>query len=208
MLRGCAAVASGLAAGCRPAREVSSHEVASVPLFNGHDLTGWEGDTLLWLVENGIIVGRSPGISYNDFLVTTESFADFVLRLQVQLVGNVGNSGIQFRSERVSGSMEMIGYQADIGEQYWASLYDESRRRETLAAPDSALLERVLRPGDWNDYEIHANGPRMQLKLNGETTVDYTEPESDIALSGRIGLQIHSGPAMEVRFRNIEIQQL
>jgi hypothetical protein len=48
----------------------------------------------------------------------------------------------------------------------------------------------------------------MQLKLNGETTVDYTEPESDIALSGRIGLQIHSGPALEVRFRNIEIQQL
>jgi hypothetical protein len=208
MLRRCAAVASGLAAGCQPAREDSTREGSTVPLFNGHDLTGWEGDTLLWLVENGTIVGRSPGISYNDFLVTTKSFADFVLRLQVQLVDNVGNSGIQFRSERVSGSMEMIGYQADMGAQYWASLYDESRRRETLAAPDSALLDRLLRLGDWNDYEIHANGPHMQLKLNGETTVDYTEPEPDIALSGRIGLQIHSGPALEVRFRNIEIQEL
>jgi hypothetical protein len=200
MLWRCAAAVSGLAAACRPA--------PLRPLFNGQDLTGWEGDPLLWLVENGAIVGRSPGISYNDFLVTTESFADFILRLQVQLVDNIGNSGIQFRSERVGGSMEMIGYQADMGDQYWASLYDESRRRETLAAPDSSLLDRILRLGDWNDYEIHAKGPHMQLKLNGETTVDYTEPESDIALSGRIGLQIHSGPALEVRFRNIEIQQL
>jgi 3-keto-disaccharide hydrolase len=203
VLRRCVAIASGLAAACRPA-----HEARPVPLFNGQDLTGWEGDPLLWLVENGVIVGRSPGIDYNDFLVTTASFTNFILRLQVQLVDNIGNSGIQFRSERVRGSMEMIGYQADIGEQYWASLYDESRRRETLAAPDPALLDSVLRPGDWNDYEIHANGPRLQLKLNGETTVDYTEPESDMALSGRIGLQIHSGPAMEVRFRNIEMQEI
>ncbi len=178
------------------------------PLFDGSSLAGWQGDESLWLVEDGAIVGRSPGIDYNDFLATDQSFGDFTLRFQIHLLGNSGNSGVQFRSERVPGETEMIGYQADVGPTYWASLYDESRRRKTLAAPDEPTLQRALKPGDWNDYEIHAEGSHIVLKLNGITTVDYTETDAGIPLTGRIALQIHSGPAMEVRFRNIEIREL
>jgi hypothetical protein len=115
---------------------------------------------------------------------------------------------VQFRSERMTGSMEMIGYQADIGDTYWGSLYDESRRRKTLVQPDAALLERVLRPDDWNDYEVMARGSHIQLKLNGETTVDYEETEPGIPASGLIAVQVHSGPALEIRFKDIEIQRL
>lgn len=178
------------------------------PLFDGSGLTGWQGDDSLWLVEDGAIVGRSPGIDYNDFLATERSFGDFILRFQIHLLDHSGNSGVQFRSERVLGETEMIGYQADVGETYWASLYDESRRRETLAAPDEETLQRALRPNDWNDYEIYAQGPHIVLTLNGITTVDYTETDPGIPLAGRIALQIHSGPAMEVRFRDIEIREL
>ena len=39
-------------------------------LFNGRDLTGWTGDSQLWSVENGEIVGRSPGLEHNTFLVS------------------------------------------------------------------------------------------------------------------------------------------
>ena len=102
----------------------------------------------------------------------------------------------------------MIGYQADVGPNYWASLYDESRRRQTLAAPDEVTLQRALKPNDWNEYEVHAQGPRIVLKLNGITTVDYQESDPAIPLNGRIALQIHSGPPMEVRFRNIQIREL
>lgn len=178
------------------------------PLFDGSGLTGWQGDKSLWLVENGAIVGRSPGIDYNDFLATDRSFGDFILRFQIRLLDNSGNSGVQFRSERIPGETEMIGYQADVGPTYWASLYDESRRRETLAAPDDQTLQRALKPNDWNDYEIYAEGPHIVLKLNGIATVDYTETDAGIPLTGRIALQIHSGPPMEVRFRNIEIREL
>ena len=178
------------------------------PLFDGQSLAGWQGDPLLWVVEDGMLIGRSPGIGYNDFLATEKSFANFTLRLEAQLVDNKGNSGIQFRSERVTGSMEMSGYQADIGPEYWGNLYDESRRNTNLAVADPKVLKKVLKPTDWNEYEIHAEGARVVLKINGGTTVDYTETDSSIAPTGRIAVQIHSGPALEVRFRDIRIKEL
>ena len=177
-------------------------------LFDGQSLAGWQGDTLLWLVEDGMLIGRSPGIGYNDFLATEKSFSNFVLRLQVQLIENKGNSGIQLRSERVTGSMEMSGYQADIGPEYWGNLYDESRRNTNLAVADAKVLKKVLKPTDWNEYEIHAEGSRVMLKINGGTTVDYTETDSSIAQDGRIAVQLHSGPALEVRFRDIRLKEL
>ncbi len=176
-------------------------------LFNGKDLTGWEGDAFLWRVEDGMIVGRSPGIAYNDFLTASEEFADFVLRFDVHLLKDVGNSGVQLRSRRMPGSMEMVGYQADIGPMWWGNLYDESRRKETLAQPSKATLRRALRPDQWNAYEIGATGKRIVLKLNGVVTVDYTEEDDSIEQAGLIGLQVHSGPPLEVRFRNLRIQR-
>lgn len=198
-----AAVAAGMSL---PAAHAA--EDGFEPLFNGKDLDGWEGDPFLWKVEDGMVVGRSPGISYNDFLTTTEEFSDFVLRFQIQLVDNIGNSGVQIRSRRVSGSMEMIGYQVDIGPSWWGSLYDESRRRVTLAAPSEATINKALKPTDWNDYEVQASGRHIVLKLNGVVTVDYTEEDESIEQTGLIGLQVHSGPPLEARFRNIRIKRV
>jgi len=198
-----AAVAAGMAL---PAADAA--EAGFEPLFNGKDLDGWEGDPFLWKVEDGMVVGRSPGIAYNDFLTTTEEYSDFVLRFQIQLVDNVGNSGVQIRSRRVPGSMEMIGYQVDVGPSWWGSLYDESRRRVTLAAPSEATIKKALKPTDWNDYEVQASGKHIVLKLNGVVTVDYTEEDESIEQTGLIGLQVHSGPPLEARFRNIRIKQL
>lgn len=198
-----AAVAAGMAL---PAADAA--EDGFEPLFNGKDLNGWEGDPFLWKVEDGMVVGRSPGIAYNDFLTTTEEYSDFILRFQIQLVDNVGNSGVQIRSRRVSGSMEMIGYQVDVGPSWWGSLYDESRRRVTLAAPSEATIKKALKPTDWNDYEVQASGKHIVLKLNGVVTVDYTEEDESIEQTGLIGLQVHSGPPLEARFRNIRIKRL
>jgi 3-keto-disaccharide hydrolase len=183
-------------------------EEGFTPLFDGKTLAGWEGDPLLWVVENEMLIGRSPGISYNDFLATEKSYGNFILRLQAQLVDNTGNSGIQFRSERVSGSMEMAGYQADIGPEYWGNLYDESRRKANLAVADAKVLKKVLKPDGWNDYEIHAEGPHITLKINGGTTADYTETDSSVVSTGRLAVQIHAGPAMEARFRDIRLKEL
>ena len=108
----------------------------------------------------------------------------------------------------MKGSMEMIGYQADVGEGWWGSLYDESRRRVTLAEADQEALERALKKDDWNEYEVRAEGGHITLSINGRVTVDYTEQDANIPGDGRIAVQIHSGPALEVRFRNIRIREL
>ncbi len=185
-----------------------------VDLFDGDTFAGWEGDTThTWKIVDGAIVGGSldQTVPNNDFLCTRSSYSDFVLKLKFQLIGNGGflNAGIQFRSQRLQNpSYEMTGYQADLGPGHWGSLYDESRRNKTLAAPDSATLMSILRRDDWNDYEVRAEGKRIRLFINGHETVDYTEPDETIPQSGFIGLQIHGGGKAQVKYKNITLTEL
>ena len=180
-------------------------EAGFTPLFNGKDLAGWEGDRTLWLVENGMIVGRSAGIKHNDFLSTTRAFGDFELRLSFHLVGGSGNSGIQFRSKKIPDHVS--GYQADIGQKYWGCLYDEARRNKVLVQAPAAL-ESVLKKDGWNDYVIRAQGDHIQLWVNKLKTVDYHETDPAIERTGIFALQIHSGGPLEVRFKNLRIKEL
>jgi hypothetical protein len=178
------------------------------PLFNGKNLDQFIVDTPgVWSVQNGVIVGKHAGLKYNDFLQTKKHYSNFVLRLQFQLVNGDGNSGVQFRSKPVPGSHEVSGYQADIGQQYWGSLYDESRRNKTLAGPKPDQLTQLDRKG-WNEYLIIARGDHIMIELNGIRTVDYTEAEPGIDQDGFIALQVHSGPAIEVRFKDLNIREL
>ena len=177
-----------------------------VPLFNGKDLAGWEGDTSLWSARDGMLVGDSPGIKQNQFLATDASYGDFILKFSVRLANDSGNSGLQFRSVRVPGT-EMSGYQADIGPGYWASLYDESRRNRVLA-PASPKAMEALHKGDWNHYVIRAMGGKITLSLNGATSVTYDEKDEAIARDGRIAVQVHAGGPMKVEFKDIYIQPL
>jgi len=192
----------------KPAPADKEKEEGFVPIFNGKDLTGWEGDSKLWIVENGLLVGRSPGIKYNDFLATTKTYGDFVLRVEVRLVDNKGNTGVQFRSKRVPDSHEVAGYQADFAPGWHGKLYDEARRKKVLAAPKPKDLEKALKPTDWNAYEVRAVGNRITLTLNGVKTVEYEEADKDIPRTGVLAVQIHSGGPMEVQFRNLRIREL
>ena len=104
-------------------------------LFNGKDLTGWQGNEELWSVRDGAITGRTkadPKLTHNTFLVWTNGTVDdFELRLQYRIAN--GNSGIQYRSKVVEkGSFGPIvaGYQADFeaGKTYSGILYEEKGR--------------------------------------------------------------------------------
>lgn len=183
-------------------------EQGFVPLFNGKDLTGWEGDAKLWVVEEGMLIGRSSGIRKNNFLATTHTFSDFILRFEIRLVAGKGNSGVQFRSRRVPDSHEVSGYQADVGGGWWGVLYDEARRNRPLVKPQGAVLKKALKPTGWNDYEVRAVGNTITLKINGVTLVEYEEQDPNIPRTGIIATQIHAGGPMEVQFRNIRIKEI
>lgn len=178
-----------------------------VPLLKGDGLEGWDGDTSLWKVEDGRLVGESPGIRQNEFLVAPGTYKDFVLKFTFRLKDGRGNSGVQFRSVRVPDSSEMSGYQADIGEGYWGCLYDESRRNRVLVQASDRARQAVNADG-WNHYVIRAMGNQITLTLNGVPSVEYREEDSGIADSGRIGFQIHAGGPMRVQFKDIFIQTL
>jgi len=186
----------------------------SVRLFDGKTFKGWDGDTLnTWRIENGTLVGGflDKGVPHNDFICTTRNYANFILKLKVKLKGNKGfiNSGIQFRSQRLKNpAHEMTGYQADYGENYWGTLYDESRRNKTIAGQDAKITQKYIKLNDWNDYELRAENRRIRIYINGKQTTDYTEPDLAIPQSGLIGLQIHGGGAAQVAFKDIYIQEL
>jgi putative heme-binding domain-containing protein len=168
-------------------------------LFNGRDLAGWTGDSQLWSVEDGEIVGRSPGLKHNTFLLSDLSVENFRLSLEVKLANDVGNSGIQFRSKPLDGFEEVRGYQADAGPGWWGKLYEENGR---------ALLwdksgEAHVKKGDWNRYEIEADGSRIRTWINGKLCVDLDDPDG--SRRGILALQIHAGEPMEVRFRNLQL---
>ncbi|QHV94285.1 3-keto-disaccharide hydrolase [Spirosoma endbachense] len=186
----------------------------NVSLFDGKTFRGWEGDTVnTWRIENGTIAAGQPGqmAPHNDFLCTTRSYANFVMRLKVRLMGTKGfvNAGIQFRSKRLTNPpYEMIGYQADWGPKYWGSLYDESRRKVTLVQPDSVQLAKWVKIDDWNTYEIRAENRRIRLYVNGHQTVEYTESDETIPQSGLIGLQIHGAGITQVAYKEITLEEL
>jgi len=169
--------------------------------FNGKDLTGWRGDEKLWSVENGEIVGKTEGLAHNTWLVNELSVGDFRLELDVKLVNNEGNSGIQIRSTPMADG-EVKGYQADVGAGWWGKLYEEHGR---------ALLwdksgEAHVKNGDWNRYEIVCVGSRTQTWINGQKCVDLDDPAG--ARRGIIALQLHSGGKTEVRFKNLKLTLL
>lgn len=181
-----------------------------VRLFDGQTLTGWEGSREAFRVEEGAIVGGSlkAAVPRNEFLSTKNEYGDFELRLKFKVVGQGANAGVQIRSQRIPDHHEMIGYQADLGDGWWGCLYDESRRRKVLAGPPAEERGRNVKRDDWNEYLIRCEGPRIQLWINGEQTVDYTEADPAIPQKGLIAVQIHGGPPSEAWYKDIEIRVL
>lgn len=170
-------------------------------MFNGKDLTGWIADPKLWRVEDGQIAGHTSGIKHNDWIKSEFLLKDFHFKCQVKLADNAGNSGIQFRSE-IMDNGEVKGYQADIGVGWWGKLYEEHGR--ALMWKESG--EKHVKKGDWNTYEIIADGSKIVTKINGNVCVDMDDPQG--ARQGIIAFQLHAGGATDVYFKDISVKLL
>jgi hypothetical protein len=200
-------------------------------LYGGGDLTGWAGREDLWSAENGEIVGRTSDekpIDGNTFLVWQGDLpGNFELTAQFKIEG--GNSGIQYRSKVIDEEKFVVsGYQADIDftNKFAGILYEEkgrgilAQRCETVTIDaegekakvrfaESDKLAAGIHPGKWNDFRVVANGNHLQHFINETMTAEVIDQQSDkAATNGVIALQIHRGPAMVVRFKNIKIRKL
>lgn len=189
------------------------------PLFDGETLTGWKRHENLpgeqnqggkWEVVDGAIVGDQDPPGHGGFLITTDKYEDFVLKLESKLDYPV-DSGIFLR----------VG---EEGESHQITL--DYRPEGTVGAVYMALLQGFVhkinakekfKRDEWNDLKARIEGhpPHIQFWLNGEKVTDFqhTEETTEGAPErGSIGLQVHGGDTYEVgkkvRFRNIQIKEL
>jgi putative heme-binding domain-containing protein len=203
-------------------------EGESRQLFNGKDLSGWEGNPDSWSVQNGEIVGVTKAdepLPYNQFLIWRGGkLKNFELTVTAKQKGN--NSGIQYRSKELKevGPWSIGGYQCDIHPlaPNNAMLYDEKGRAilanngQTVIIDDKGQrwLTAEKEPlavdvADWNEYTIVAQGNHLIHKINGQVVVDVTDhQQSEREFEGLLAIQIHRGPAMEVRVKQIALKEL
>ena len=180
-------------------------------LFNGKDLDGWDTvGTAKWRVEDGVIVGGQDGDpSRHGLLFTKEQFKDFELDLEF-MIDEHGkyNSGVYLRN--APGDAGRTGYQVNIGrgqaEEYCAGLFTD----RWLDKGDEH--DTIRKPNDWNRLHILARGGHVEVTLNGEKVVDYTDenPPAKFIQKGAIAFQTYGaeGHAGWVKFRGIRVKPL
>ncbi|QDT34080.1 family 16 glycoside hydrolase [Thalassoglobus polymorphus] len=199
-------------------------------LFNGKDLSGWDGNPELWSVEDGLITGKTNGpdhLKYNQFLIWKGGkVGDFELKLDFRVEGN-NNSGVQYRSKELPnvGKWSVGGYQADIHgkPEYTGMLYDEQGRGivaqrgqkvvvDNNGKKNATKLDVPVTPIDitkWHELTIRCEGNRLIHKIDGVTTVEIIDDhEAEREMEGIIAFQVHRGPKMKAQFRNIRLKKL
>jgi Domain of Unknown Function (DUF1080) len=198
-------------------------------IFNGKDLSKWEGDSKHWFVEDGALVGVADGtLKMNSFLIWRGGkVKNFEMRVQVKITRE-GNSGLQYRSAQLPepGKFIMTGYQCDIVQNrndYNGMLYEERGRRIISHTGEKVVVDENAQPwvvgkvpgvkefaaDQWHDYRVLVVGNHHQHWIDGVMTTDVVDHDAvGRRLEGLIGVQVHVGPPMKVQFRNWQIKNL
>jgi hypothetical protein len=160
-------------------------------LFDGETLFGWEPTTKAnWAVANGVI---SASEGEKDFLNTTSEFADYAIRVDFRCPETT-NSGVFLRTHGIPKDTE--SYELNIATEAVSpfptgSLVKREKGRVPAYSPD------------WHTYEVTAEAGHIVVKVDGETTLDYNDPQP--IPRGRISLQFNVG---KVEFRNLKLKPL
>src|SRR5579862_9973016 len=204
-----------------------------ITIFNGKDLTYWEGLEGFWSVKDGAIAAtETKDASKQTFLVFKGApVSDFELHFKYKFATPDGNSGVQFRSKLIDPKTFRVGgYQADFDGKggYDGSIYDEAgvaggrgtmsnrgdkttwdadnKRHSDKLAEDNATLKKAINIGDWNDVVLVAKGNHITYTINGHLTTDLTDESPKALKEGVIALQLHQGFTMEIQFKDIKIK--
>lgn len=219
-------------AGCLAPRESASveNEQGFEAIFNGRDLTGWEGGTNAYYVTANGELSCTPASDAGGMekrnLWTARDYTNFVIRFSVVLPRNA-NNGLGIRTapggwcSREGMEIQLLD---DFGDAYngtnkLTNLHYSGSIYGVVGPALGVNGKSYLRsPGEWNDFEVTANGSRITVVLNGTTVVDddVSKYSTDGSEDGtkRPGLhnksgRIHwCGHGNGVRWRNIRIKEL
>jgi hypothetical protein len=206
-----------------------------ITIFNGKDLTGWDGLEGYWSVKDGAISGQeTKENSKQTFLIFTGSkVGDFELHLKYRFATPTGNSGIQFRSKVLDAKTRRVGgYQADCDAQagFDGCIYDEAgvaggrnvmstrgektvwdadnKRHNEKLSESNADLKKLIKVGDWNDVVLVAKGNHVTYSINGHLMTDLTDESPKALKEGVLAFQLHAGYTMEILFKDVKIKLL
>jgi Domain of Unknown Function (DUF1080) len=202
-------------------------------IFDGKTFTGWDGDTSVWHIDSGSVIGEvtpTKQIKTNSFLIwRAEKPSDFEFKAEYRISAG-GNSGVQYRSEEVKDVPYAVkGYQADIdgantytGQNYeergrgFLAMRGQKAKLETNQKPiiidsvgNSDSLKTHIKVDDWNEVHIIAKGNDMKHYVNGILMSETIDNDTvNRKADGIIGLQVHVLPSMKVEYRNIKYKKL
>jgi hypothetical protein len=181
-------------------------------LFDGKSLDGWKlgGDPASVTVENGTIkTNGEPAHLFYIGPVKNHDFKDFELKLQVMTRAG-SNSGVYFHTEFQEKGWPAKGFEAQVNN----SFEKDPRRTGSLYAVKDVTVAPV-KDDEWWDYDILVKGNTVTLKVNGKTTVEWTQPEGFANEKdpgrkigrGTFALQAHD-KGSTVYFRNSRVKPL
>jgi hypothetical protein len=217
-----AAIAAALAGfGCKsaPATPAASSPPtlsAPVPLFNGHDTSGWvQVLDSKWTVENGVLLARQDPTGRRDgesWLITEKDFTDFLLAVKFRVTPG-GNSGVFLRDPIARADRLAAADGGKVGP--WESGFEANINAVDPEYPTGSIwaiakgTKGVERAGDWNDMVIEVRGDRVSTWVNGQLAV--SNATQNRSKRGGIGLQRHGTAQYRdklVEFKQIDIQEL
>jgi hypothetical protein len=177
---------------------------SSVSLFDGKTLEGWECDpvelTSHWKAENGELLGENPD-KEGSVLWTTKSYGDFEIECEYITLSDDYDTGLFIRNPS---HQVQIGVSRSLQKDMTACIYAPMDDRGNYPGQSDKVAE-FHKIGEWNHLKVIVTGKRIQTVLNGESMVDYT----GVVLEdeGPVGLQLHGGVHMAMKFRNIRIRE-
>ena len=181
-------------------------------LFDGQSLAGWktvDGPSTV-LVDDGAMVAFHQGTAGHTYLVTEETYGDFILELEVKVVGDL-NSGILLRGiiDPKLKNGKAHGYQMEIDQsprQWTGGIYEEMGRKWLYSLEGKTEAQAAYKPSQWNHYRIEMIEDRFRIWVNGTPALHLVDQKT---AEGVIGFQIHnlpkSGGGGAVSIRNVRI---
>lgn len=178
---------------------------SSESLFDGKSLDGWICDpveqALDWKVVDGELLGENP-TEKASIIWTTSSFRDFEVECEYIALNDDYDTGLFIRGLT---HQVQIGISRSLQKDMTACIY--APKDELGSYPGQTdKVEAIHKEGEWNHLKVVVTGKRIQTFLNGEPMVDYTGVV--LVDEGPIGLQLHGGVHMSVKFRNIRVREL
>ncbi len=178
---------------------------SSLNLFDGKSLEGWECDPIEqsgdWKAVDGELLGENTG-EQASIIWTKQVFRDFEIDLDYITLTDDYDTGLFIRG--LSHQVQ-IGISRSLQKDMTACIYAPKDEKGSYPGQTDKVAE-IHKIGEWNHLKVIVTAKRIQTILNDEPMVDYTG--ITLVDEGPIGLQLHGGVHMSVKFKNIKVREL